>query len=203
MRRLFSLLLTVLIVAFCLCGCSNYNIDLKEVIETQSETKKEESAQKETLSKTEAPTQAETENNTPIYYKDDDIINLYVVRYNESNPDYSISSDELEKYYHHGREHDDQVKFNRDDFEIIISGGYKAEVYVGYIPSSSHTNDEYGTMFVRFAKAYNPELSNEELEGYWKKVLDNSSSIIDFEDFECKKSSTPNIEYFKLSGKLK
>lgn len=201
MRRLSSLLLTVVIL-LCLCSCTYHNMDRKQVFETQAETKTEESTQTETVPATEAATQEVTENNTPVYYEDDDIINLYVVRFNECNPDHLISTNELKKYYHHGREHDDQVKFIRDDFEIIISGGYKAEVYVGSISSSSHTSDDYGAMFVRFAKVFNPELSDDVLEGYWKKVLDNTSSVIDFEDFECQKSPAPNINYFKLSGKI-
>lgn len=207
MRRLFCLLL-VLILVFSLCGCSyDYEKYAKQLLETENPTENEIAIQGETIIETEAPTPTieETVVDSPVYYEDDENINLYITRFNECNSDYLINADDLQKYYHHGQEHDDQVKFIRDDYEIVITGGYlgnKVEVYIGYTASSSHSNDEYGTMFIRFAKAFNSELTSDVLEGYWQQVVDNSSSIIDFDDFECQKSPGEKITYFKLSGDI-
>lgn len=146
-----------------------------------------------------------------IYYEDDEIINLYVNRFNECNPDYLITVDDLQKYYHHGAEHDDQVIFYRDGFEIIITDPYGSyntnktiEVYIGYTSTAVHTNDEYGAMFVKFAKAYNPILTEEELQSYWQKIIDDPVSVTDLDIFECTKSPSVDetISYFTINGEL-
>ncbi len=167
------------------------------------QTQVEDTTTSDTQTATDGASQVDT-TETQVYYEDDRNINLYVTRFNECNPDGPITVDELQKYYHHGREHDDQVKFYRDDFEIVITGGYKTEVYIGYTPSTSHTNEEYGAMFVKYAKAYNPELTEEVLQGYWQQVVSNSTSVIDFDGFVCTKSPSTDgrITYFELSGKL-
>lgn len=135
-------------------------------------------------------------------YPDNKSINLYVNRYNALNLDYVLTGEDMTKYNHHGTEHNDQIRFFRDDYEIVISEeGSKTTVYVGYIPSVRHTTDEYREMFVRFAKVYAPDLSSDQLGGYWLKVLDGSS-ITEFEEFECQKSPGTDISYFKLVGEV-
>ena len=206
MRRIPFLLLVVGIIIG-LCGCVNYERLAKDIMETEAETQTNEPTQAETTAKTEAPTQAETISDVPVYYEDNESINLYIVRFNECNPDYPIAADELKKSKHHGSEHDDQVEFIRDGYLITVSGfGFglnKAEVYIEHLGNSSTSSDEYGEMFVRFAKPYNSELTDEDLHGYWQQVVDDSTNTTKFDDFECTKNSSPNIVYFKLSGKIK
>ena len=109
----------------------------------------------------------------------------------------------MNKYNHHGTEHDDQIRFYRDGFEIVITGGKivsKTSVYVGYTSGQSHTEDEYGEMFIRFAKVYAPDLSEEKLAEYWKTALEGSS-YVKFDEFELD-LSPGNVTYFKIEGKV-
>ena len=144
-----------------------------------------------------------SENYQIVYYADDEKINQYVNLFNRCNPDYPITSSDLQKYYHHGREHDDQIRFLRDDFEIIISGGYKTKVYIGYIPLVHHSNDEFRTMFIRFAKPYNPNLDNADLKNYWDQTLTSSTHKAEFDEFEVSINFIRNqVEYLSIEEKF-
>ncbi len=139
----------------------------------------------------------------PTLYEYDDNINLYVNRFNAYNPDYVLTSEDMKKYSHHGTEHDDQIRFFRDGFEIVISGGAlssKVDVYVGYT-ATNRTVEEYEQMFIRFAKAYSPDLNDDTLKQYWKQLIDGSSSKLT--EFDCDCSPSENFRYFKLSGEVK
>ncbi len=147
------------------------------------------------------PPSSVTEETIEVLYADDEKINFYVYRFNTYNPDYLLTTDDMKKYNHHGTEHDDQIRFFKDGFEIVITGGKlasKTSVYVGYTSGQSHTEDEYGEMFIRFAKVYAPALSDEKLAEYWKTALEGSS-YVKFDEFEIY-LSPGNVTYFKIEG---
>ncbi len=142
-------------------------------------------------------------NSLATYYQDDELINLYINRFNEANPDYQISSSELKKYHHHGRDHDDQVKFTKDGFEILISHNFELQVFIDD-KSDTYSEEEYKKMFLRFGKAFNLELTNEQLTNYWEQVLSSSTDSISFDDFKCEKRLTGDnrLYYIQINGKL-
>lgn len=138
-------------------------------------------------------------------YQDDEKINLFVNRFNTLNPDFVLTEEDMTKYYHHGREHDDQVKFFRNDYQIVITGGKivsKTSVSVSNSSLVKHTTEEFEVMFIRFAKVYAPDLTDTQLKEYWVEIVEDLSSVTEFEEFECTKSNVSGFEYFKLEGKV-
>ena len=136
-----------------------------------------------------------------IIYKDDEDINLYINRFNESNPDYKITSDLAQKYYHHGREHDDQIKFSRDDFDVSLSSGYKFKIVIQ--GKGKKTNKDYKKLFYQYARGFKPSITDETLNDYWKQLLDDTTNNVKFNEFECDLSILDEkIQSMVIEGKL-
>ena len=147
---------------------------------------------------TEAIEQLET------YYDRDETINLFLNRFNAINPDQVIDSDLFEVYYHHGREHDDQIKFTRDDFEVVISGNYlNNSISLVIDGSGDKTADDYKLIFMQYASAYSQDLTEEKLEEYWQAVLDDIINSAEFDEFDCAlQVYNDKIEYMTIDGKI-
>ena len=110
-------------------------------------------------------------------YSGDKIINKYLIRYNQKNSDDVITSDMFEVYYHHGRNHDDQIKlFNKDGFEIVISNSVgKAEIVIdkSQAEQSLKTTDEFKNEFKKFTKPFKKTVTDDELEQIWNDAFAN------------------------------
>ena len=125
---------------------------------------------------------------TPViltYYDYNENINKYVNRFNEVNPDYQLSSDDLSVYYHHGQYHTNQAKINRDGFDISITDKLSSiKIVLKHYPRSQKSIDDFEQQFIRFALPYSSELSEEKLSDYWNQLLDALGNRIQFEEFE-------------------
>lgn len=139
------------------------------------------------------------------YYDKDETINLYLNRFNFSNPTQIINSDLFSVYYHHGREHEDQIIFNRDDVEVVITGNsFSNSIKLVIDGSRDKTDEDYKVLFFQYAKAFNLELTDEELEIYWQSVLDDITNSVEFEEFDCSLTTSYDgkIEYMVIEGKI-
>ena len=161
MKKIFIVLISVIMLVAC------------------SGTKKEEQPLKEeTPDSTPTPTAIIEEKELVEIYKDNEIINEFLNKFNEANSDYQITSDMLTKYYHHGSEHDDQIKFTLDDVPILItSSGFGIEII---IDNPTYENeDELKRISYLFIKAYNQEINNDTFEVDWSKF--KNSLTLDYE----------------------
>lgn len=172
------LLVVLLGCTLLLSGCGYLNDTKEEVVETVEETQLE------------------------MYYKDNDTINLYLNNYNVANPNNLIEKGSFEKYYHHGKEHDNQITFNVDDYKVVITDNAELEVVID--GSNDKTNDDYKAIFTQYAKGYNVDFSDETLDYYWNQVMDDITNNVEFDEFECRlQMFNDTIEYMQLGGKLK
>lgn len=143
-----------------------------------------------------------TENvdSTEIYYEFNENINKFINIYNDLNSDDKITKDVIEKYYHHGREHDNQVKIYKDGFKIVISDIYKLEIV---IDGDKKSNNDYKEMFINYAKCYNENITDAILSDYWNQIIEDLINDVEFDDFECRLvMSNDKIQYMQLTGKL-
>lgn len=154
-------------------------------------------------------------------------INEYVVAYNEANPDWIITSEDLTAYHHHGQVHEDQANYYIDGFEIIISAKYGSRkgdasdvsVFIGdktenegFLSSEAEeypTNEEYREIFKRFAKGFDNTLTNERLEQDWKTLVEDPIHTVTFDSYSCYFETDPfsgsdtteeRIEYLVIEG---
>lgn len=184
-----------------LSGCGSSNDDTADVVSETPSTKEEVIADTEE-EKIEETAPSEEEPKLEAYYEDNDLINLYLNNYNTSNPDSLMEKGSFEKYYHHGSEHDNQIKFYVNDFEVVISDNYKLEVVID--GSKEKSNDDYKAIFIQYAKGYNKDFTDEVLDDYWNQVMDDLTNDVKFDEFECRLQMYDDvIEYMQLSGKIK
>lgn len=140
------------------------------------------------------------------YYDRNSDINLYLNRFNSSNPDYVIDSNLFEVYYHHGSEHDNQIIFYRDGFKVVISDilwGNDNEIKLVIQCDEYKTIEDYKALFLQYAKAFSIELTDEKLETYWGAVLDDIIYSSKFDEFECSLNKYGDIiEWMTIEGKI-
>ena len=88
-----------------------------------------------------------------------------------------------QKYYHHGKEHDDQVKYYIGDFEFVLTGGaYSKSIKIVIQGKSTNTNDEYKELFFKYAKGFDPQITDEKLENYWKQIMEDITNNVKFDE---------------------
>ncbi|MCR4789263.1 MAG: hypothetical protein K5888_11835 [Lachnospiraceae bacterium] len=116
-----------------------------------------------------------------IIYELNDGINEYINHFNMANPDEPITKEMAIPYYHHGRDHEDQIKYIVDEFEIVITGG--SEVYIGYTPDTSHTNDEYKEMFKKYLRGFDLGLTDDDMNSDWDTIMNNSTHNVKFDKY--------------------
>lgn len=146
----------------------------------------------------------DTEEQLVTYYDRDATINLYLNRFNSSNPDQLINSDLFNVYYHHGSEHDDQIIFNRDDVEVVISANdWSSSIKLFIDGSKDKTFDDYKLLFFQYGRAFNPKLTDEKLGTYWQAVLDDIINSAEFDEFDCSLTIYDDeIEDMIIEGKI-
>lgn len=143
-----------------------------------------------------------SESDTLVLYSEDELINAFLLSYNEIYPDAPISEEDFSIYTHHGRAHKDQVIFNENGVKEVVISSFtsgKIEVYVDNLSS----DDEYKEAFIEYAKVYNQSLTNEILEDYWKQAVNSLVSYTEFDEFELHLQRYNEItDYFQISGKM-
>ena len=71
--------------------------------------------------------------NLEIIYEKDEQINRYINQYNAVNPENKITKELAKTYFHHGRDHDDQIKIYQGRFpNCNISRGLWKSLEGGY-----------------------------------------------------------------------
>ena len=143
----------------------------------------------------------ETEPTTSPIYQYDDVINDFLNKYNTIQ-ETKIDANMISKYYHHGREHDDQISLDIcDDVRIIISSTYVNGGEEGikvFIDIYNHTDmSSVKEMYLLFTKVFNSNISEETLENTWSIVTDtdyNNIIKIDNLEFYYTKGSFLSIE---------
>lgn len=196
MKKYITLIIVLLII--CLSACDGTQITpTTEAINgaTEGTTGSSIEATQET---TEAVGQLET------YYDRDETINLYLNRFNDANPDQLIDNNLFKVYYHHGKEHDDQIIFTRDDVEVVISGNdWGSSVELVIDGSKEKTADDYKQLFFQYARAFSSDLTDAKLETYWQAVLDDIINSPEFDEFDCSLHTYNDaIEYMIIDGKI-
>ena len=149
------------------------------------------------------PETTEAVEQTETYYDRNETINLYVNRFNAANPDAMIGADLCVVYYHHGSEHDDQIKFTRDDFEVVVTNSFGNTIKLVIDGSTEKTIDDYMLIFMQYARAYNAELTDEKLEEYWQAIWDDIIYSPEFDEFDCSLQIWKDeIQYMTIEGKI-
>lgn len=199
MKKCF-VLFTLLVFLFALCACGEIDTTNPSATDNNSNT---------TTSgeNTEAP----TEETDPIIYADNDGIQAFLTVYNKMYPDEAITSDMLTKYYHHGKEHDGQVKLTIDGYSVIISGSssyFTSDVHKVSVNIDNNTdnNDGIKALFFKIMRVFDNTLTDETLEDYWTQQTDNGSTNIDkFGNIECWTSAGIDnhvAEYTQITGEV-
>lgn len=139
-------------------------------------------------------------------YKEQEAIKMadFIERFNQLNPSNPIDDDTVQNYYHHGRSHDDQIVFYRDDFKITVTNSYDDRFKIVII-GLAKTDDDYKTAFKEFAKVYSPTLSEQDMDDYWNRLMDDNIHSVTFDEFECDISYGFNdkIEMIVMNGDVK
>lgn len=123
----------------------------------------------------------DTSENLEIIYELNDDINRYINYFNEANPDTPITSEMAQPYNHHGSDHKNQIKFIDNKFEIVITDG--KEVYIGYMPSTSYTNDEYKEMYKKYLKGFALGLSDSDMDADWDTIMNDLTHNVKFDTY--------------------
>lgn len=190
--------LIVLVVIIALFSQGEENIDISK----NNDIEQEQSSAKQTE---EECTNAEFDKKI---YEFDDTIDSFLKKYNEIYSD-KITSEMVSKYYHHGREHDDQIKVLNEDFEITISSTYVngankgISVFIDNIKNLS--NEEFKNIYKHYTKVYNENFSDEKLEEYWNELAGTSySSLEEYDDIEfyLVYGTHDIVDYIKITGEI-
>ena len=176
-KRLSAALALVLVLCLGACGKNESTVEntvepdttIEEIIETEAELEVETEEPKEEI---------------PVIYEENELINLYLNRYNEVNTEAPIEGGDFEIYHHHGSDHKDQILIVEEGFNSIVITSHKAA-------------------FLRYARGYNTELSVEVLEDYWEQSISSLNTYTQFEDFEVYiRSYNDSIELLEISGEV-
>lgn len=156
---------------------------------------------------TTTPIQTAVPNNATtneVIYEANKKINKYITSFNIVNHDTPITSEMAQKYYHHGSEHDDQVKFYMNEFEVVLADNANLSVVVQRKARDNRTNDEFKEMFFKYAKGYNTTITDEKLTAYWQQLLDDITHNVRFDEFECRlQQFNDEIELMTIEGNPK
>ena len=205
MKKIMLLLFSALLIV--LVSCKSESVleeTLPDVENNNSEIISETASVLETQEEIEVIEENEPEEQLITYYDKDSTINLYLNRFNSSNPDQIIDENLFSVYHHHGQDHYDQIKFYRDDFEVVISSNsWNSSIKLVIDGGKNITNDDYKIIFFQYARAYNAELTDEMLETYWQAVMDDIIHNAEFDEFDCALTMySEKIEYMVIEGAI-
>lgn len=193
-KRLVAVL--VLVLVFCLGACGKSEDVEEKIVEPEVTTEVQES----TIEETEEP-EVETEAVIPVIYEGNELINLYLNRYNEVNTDVPIEGGDFEVYHHHGSDHKDQILIVEEGFSSIVITSQLGKIKIDV--EGSNTEEAYKAAFLQYARGYNGELSVEVLEDCWEQSMSNLNTYTQFEGFEVYiRSYNDTIELLEISGEI-
>ena len=143
-----------------------------------------------------------------IIYEEDNGINLFINRYNETNKN-KITSNMLFKKHIGGKDRENVVTVDNNKLEITIynnyesNGKYNMSVYVGYKAEEKATLDEYKEQFIKYIKLFDQNLSENDITNYWNDMISTYHSSYKINDIDVLTSTNNGtIEYFKFTKNL-
>ena len=122
---------------------------------------------------------AAEEESIPVIYDGDEVINLFINRYNSVNGGNEITKEEIKPYNHHGSNHKNQVTVNPSKTVITSLAASTVQVSLQY--DSQETFKEY---FAKYARAFNENLSDNQIEKYWEAIMAEETSYLELKDFD-------------------
>lgn len=140
------------------------------------------------------------------YYPDDEMINLFINKFNELYPQEKISSDMLSVYHHHGKDHKNQIQLYLKDLEVTITGTKginRVELFIDNIGNDS--NDVVKELTMKFTRVFDPDLTEQQLSEYWTEHISSKTGTTEYNNIEYysqKKIYTDKIEIIEITGKL-
>lgn len=186
----------VLVLVFCLGACGKNESTVEDTVEPDITIEESEAVSVETEAEPEEVDTEEPKEEVPVIYEDNELINLYLNRYNEANPEAPIERENFEIYHHHGSDHKDQILFNNG---VVISAQTGSKVKIDI--EGGDTQEAYKQAFIQYARGYNTELSPEVLEEYWEQSMSNLNLDTQFDDFVVYiHSYNDSIELLEISG---
>lgn len=191
--RIKRVVALALVLVFCLGACGKNERTVEDTVEPDITIEESEAVSVETEPEIETE---EPKEEVPVIYEDNELINLYLNRYNEANPEAPIEREDFEIYHHHGSDHKDQILFNKG---VVISAQTGSKVKIDI--ESGDTQEAYKQTFIQYARGYNTELSPEVLEEYWEQSMSNLNFDTQFDDFVVYiRSYNDSIELLEISG---
>ena len=185
-----------LVLVFCLGACGKNESTVEDTVEPDITIEESEAVSVETEAEPEEVETEEPKEEVPVIYEDNELINLYLNRYNEANPEAPIERENFEIYHHHGSDHKDQILFNNG---VVISAQTGSKVKIDI--EGGDTQEAYKQAFIQYARGYNTELSPEVLEEYWEQSMSNLNLDTQFDDFVVYiHSYNDSIELLEISG---
>ena len=186
----------VLVLVFCLGACGKNESTVEDTVEPDITIEESEAVSVETEAEPEEVETEEPKEEVPVIYEDNELINLYLNRYHEANPEAPIERENFERYHHHGSDHKDQILFNNG---VVISAQTGSKVKIDI--EGGDTQEAYKQAFIQYARGYNTELSPEVLEEYWEQSMSNLNLDTQFDDFVVYiHSYNDSIELLEISG---
>ncbi len=135
------------------------------------------------VTSSESNTSEETEKDLlPVIYADNEKINIWLNRFNNLYPDEALTADDFSVYYHHGSYHKNQITFNLDDFEIVLTDSEAVITCYGSSGNIRKTDEECKEFFCKLAPIYCPNLSSSEVEERWNTNFSSASQYTKFDD---------------------
>ena len=182
----------VLVLVLCLGACGKSESTVENTVEPDTTVEESREVSVET---------EEIREEIPVIYEDNELINLYLNRYNEANTEAPIESGDFEVYHHHGSDHKDQILIVEEGFNSIVITSQLGKLKIDI--EGSNTEDAYKAAFLRYARGYNKELSVEVLEDYWGQSMSSLNTYTQFDDFEVYiRSYNDSIELLEISGEV-
>lgn len=202
MKRCVPLILVSCLVLGMLGACSDKDNseEVNSVVTVSPST--EESINEEPVGSVTKEPEEKLETDLSVLYDGDDLINKFLLRYNDIYLDTPIGVEDFSVYTHHGRAHKDQIIFNENGRKEVVISSFssgKLEVYVDNLAS----DEEYKGAFIEYAKVYDLSLTDAVLEEYWEQAVNSLVSYTEFDEFELHLQRYNEItDYFQLSGKM-
>lgn len=184
-----------LVLVLCLGACGKSESTVEDTVEPDTMVEESEVVSVETEAEPEVETE-EPKEEIPVIYADNELINLYLNKYNAANPEALIEREDFEIYHHHGSDHKDQILFSNGTVISAQTGG-KIKIDI----EGGDTQEAYKQAFIQYARGYNTDLSSEVLEEYWEQSMSNLNLDTQFDDFEVYiRSYNDSIEFLEISG---
>lgn len=143
------------------------------------------------------------QDNTQEVQNDVSVKDFFVEKFNEYNPDKPIDKNSVENYYHHGSVHDNQIIFERDNYDIVVTNTYSDKYKIVIDTDKENNENTYKELYLEFLKVYLPNISEEESVEYWERMKKDNTNSLEVDNFESSiREFNGKIEQLILEGTI-